>query len=58
MLKEFLASKKAQLGMIELKYWFIGLLVGIILALAAVYMANHGILLPFKLSFLCPAPAA
>ncbi len=47
-------SKKAQLGIIEFKFFFIGLVIGIILTFAAIYMANRGILLPFKLGFVCP----
>ena len=46
-------SKKGQLGVIEAKFFFIGMLVGIVLALALIFMANKGILIPFKLSFLC-----
>ena len=53
-IKQFLANKKAQLGMIEMKFFFMGLAVGIILALAIVFMANKGILIPFKIGFLCP----
>ncbi len=47
-------NKKAQLGIIEAKFLIIGVIVGIILALALVFMANKGILIPFKLGFLCP----
>jgi len=50
---KFLKSKKAQLGIIEAKFFFIGLLIGIVLAMVLVFMANKGILIPFKLSFLC-----
>ena len=50
----FPQNKKAQLGILEFKWIIIGIIVGIILALAAVYMANKGILIPFKLSFVCP----
>jgi len=46
-------DKKAQLGIIEAKFAFIGLIVGIILAVVLIYLANTGII-PFKLSFLCP----
>ena len=46
-------NKKAQLGIIEFKFAIIGIIIGIILALAVVYMANKGILIPFKLDFLC-----
>ena len=48
-----LKSKKGQLGIIEAKFFFMGLLVGIVVALALVFMANKGILIPFKLGFLC-----
>jgi heme/copper-type cytochrome/quinol oxidase subunit 4 len=54
-IKDFLNSKKAQLGWIEMKYWAVGFLIGIILTLVIVYLANAGILIPFKLGFLCPA---
>jgi len=46
-------SKKGQLGIIEAKFFFIGLLIGIVLAVVIILMANKGILIPFKLSFLC-----
>jgi len=46
-------NKKAQLGIIEFKYAMIGLILGIILTLAVIFMANNGILIPFKLSFVC-----
>lgn len=46
-------NKKAQLGIIEFKFAVIGLIIGIILTLAVVYMANKGIVIPFKLDFLC-----
>ena len=46
-------NKKAQLGIIEFKFAVIGIIVGIILTLAVVYMANKGIVIPFKLNFLC-----
>ena len=54
-MKHFLYNKKAQLGIIEFKFAFIGLILGIILTLVVVYMANKGILIPFKLGFVCPA---
>jgi len=47
-------SKKGQLGIIEMKFAVIGALVGLILAIVLIYLANNGILIPFKLSFLCP----
>jgi len=46
-------NKKAQLGLIEFKFLFIGFLIGIIVAAALMYLANKGIL-PFKLLFFCP----
>ena len=52
---QFLSSKKAQLGIIEFKYFMGGLVIGIIAALILAYLANTGVL-PFKLSFLCPTP--
>lgn len=48
-------SKKAQLGVIEAKFLIIGLVIGLILGIVIVYMANKGILIPFKLGFVCPA---
>ena len=41
-------NKKAQLGMIELKFFFIGLVVGLIVALVLVFLGTKGIL-PFKI---------
>ncbi|MBW2996446.1 hypothetical protein KY332_04040 [Candidatus Woesearchaeota archaeon] len=49
-------NKKAQLGIIEAKFLLIGLVVGIILTIVIVLLANKGIL-PFKLTFLCPKVA-
>ena len=43
-----LKSKKAQLGMIELKFFFIGLIIGIIIALVVVFLGTKGII-PFKI---------
>ena len=52
-LRNFLKiSKKGQLGIIELKFFVMGLLAGVVLAIVLVLLANKGIL-PFKLSFLC-----
>ena len=54
-LRKFLKiSKKGQLGIIELKYFAIGFLIGIVLTMVIVFMANKGVLIPLKLSFLCP----
>lgn len=53
-IKNFLDSKKAQLGAIEAKFFIIGLLIAIIAGLVLIYLANKGVL-PFKLGFLCPS---
>ncbi len=53
-IKKFIQFKKAQLGIIEAKFLIIGLIVGIVLAVVLVLLANKGVL-PFKLTFLCPA---
>ena len=52
-MKKFIDSKKAQLGIIEAKFLLIGIVIGIILAVVLVLLANKGVL-PFKLTFLCP----
>lgn len=49
-------NKKAQLGSLEAKFFFYGFILGLILVVALVFMANKGIL-PFKLTFLCPTAA-
>jgi len=49
-------NKKAQLGVIEFKFFFIGLVIGIILTVVLILLANKGIL-PFSIDFLCPAAA-
>jgi len=49
----FKLNKKAQLGIIEFKFFLIGLIIGIILTIGVVYMANKGILIPFKMNFVC-----
>lgn len=46
--------KKAQLGILEFKWVIMGIIVGIILTLAVIYMANKGIVIPFKMGFVCP----
>ena len=46
-------SKKAQLGFIEMKFFFMGFAIGIIITIVLVLLANKGVL-PFKLTFLCP----
>lgn len=37
-------NKKGQLGFIELKFFFIGLILGIIVALVLVYLGTKGII--------------
>lgn len=44
-------NKRGQLGLIELKFFFIGLVVGIILTLALVYLGTTGII--FKIPLVC-----
>ena len=53
-IRKFFASKKAQLGMIEFKFAVIGFILGIVIAVVLIYLANKGIL-PFKLGFVCPS---
>lgn len=48
----FLNDKKGQLGFIEMKFFFIGVIVGIILLWILVALGNSGSL-PFRLP-LCP----
>lgn len=45
-------NKKGQLGIIEFKYFMIGLLIGIVLALLLVFLGAKGIL-PFKIPLVC-----
>lgn len=47
-------NKKAQLGAIEMKFFFLGLIIGLIGAVVVIYLANKGVI-PFSVSFLCPA---
>lgn len=48
-------SKKGQLGLIEMKFFFIGFGIGIVLAVILILLINKGIIpLPFNLGFLCP----
>jgi len=49
----FKMNKKAQLGIIEFKFFFIGLIIGIIFTIALVFMANSGIIIPFEMQFVC-----
>jgi hypothetical protein len=41
-------DKKAQLGWIEFKYFIVGLIIGLIVGIALVYVGTKGIL-PFKI---------
>lgn len=45
-------NKKGQLGIIEAKYFFIGLIIGIIIGLAIVYLGTAKVL-PFKIPMVC-----
>jgi uncharacterized protein YacL len=45
---KLIKNKKAQLGMIELKFFFIGLVIGLIVALVLVFLGSKGII-PFKI---------
>lgn len=47
-------SKKGQLGLIELKYWFIGFIIGILGGLILVMLGNKGVI-PFKIPVVCGA---
>ena len=47
-MKLFRQNKKAQLGFIEFKYFIVGFLIGLIVALVLVYLGTKGIL-PFKI---------
>jgi hypothetical protein len=49
-------NKKGQLGIIEFKYFMVGLLIGIVIALILVTLGSKGIL-PFKIPFVCPSVA-
>ncbi len=46
-------DKKAQLGFIEMKFALIGFVVGIVLTLLIIILANKTGIIPFKLGFLC-----
>ena len=47
-------NKKAQLGIIEMKFALIGLVIGIVLTLALVYLGSKGIVKPLGfLKFVC-----
>ena len=47
-------NKKAQLGILEFKWIIMGIIIGFILAVVIIYLANNGKVIPFKLSFVCP----
>lgn len=46
-------NKKAQLGMIEFKFAMIGVIMGIIITIVVIYLANNGTL-PFNMNIVCP----
>ncbi len=58
MLKFFSApmDKRGQLGIIEFKYFFVGLVIGIILGLLLVWLGTAGVL-PFRIPVCGAAPA-
>lgn len=43
-MKLFRQNKKAQLGFIEFKYFIVGFLIGLIVALVLVYLGTKGII--------------
>jgi hypothetical protein len=45
-------TKKGQLGVIEFKYFIVGLIIGIIISLVSVFLGTKGIL-PFKIPLVC-----
>lgn len=45
-------DKRGQLGIIEFKYFVIGVFIGIIIALVLVLLGTTGVL-PFKIPFVC-----
>jgi len=45
-------QKRGQLGIIELKYFIVGLLIGIIIAFVLVFLGTKGII-PFKIPAVC-----
>ena len=47
-------QKRAQLGIIEFKFFMIGLGIGLVLGLILVYLGSSGVL-PFKIPLVCPA---
>lgn len=49
-------DKKAQLGLIEFKFLMIGLIIGLILGIAVIYLSTKGVLpLGFIKTMFCPA---
>ncbi|MBW2966080.1 hypothetical protein KY342_03175 [Candidatus Woesearchaeota archaeon] len=55
---EMLKFRKAQLGIIEAKFLFIGIIIGIIIGIAVVILAARGIIpLGFVKSLVCGAAA-
>jgi|TARA_Y100000310_G_C20602932_1_gene774011 hypothetical protein len=52
----FFKNKKAQLGFIEFKFFIFGLILGLVVAFLLIFLANNGTL-PFRMEFVCPAPA-
>lgn len=50
--KSLRLSKRGQLGVIEFKYFMMGLIIGIILALVAVLLGSKGVI-PFKIPLVC-----
>ena len=52
-IKSFILSKKAQLGTIEMKCFFTGLIIGLIVAIVLVVLAGKGIALGFLKGIFC-----
>lgn len=48
----FIMQKKGQLGIIEFKYFMIGLLIGLVIALVLVWLGTADVL-PFKVPLVC-----
>jgi len=45
-------EKRGQLGVIEFKYFIVGLLIGMVLALVLVYLGQQNVI-PFKIPLVC-----
>jgi uncharacterized membrane-anchored protein YhcB (DUF1043 family) len=45
-------NKKGQLGIIEFKYFMVGLIIGVIIGLVLVLLGTKGVL-PFKIPLVC-----